>query len=250
MEDQTRKERAQRDYHRMQVTALGPFHFDVMTDGNAERRYRVDLIEPSCTCPDFQKRQIKCKHIYRVELEGYEGPIDGPANPSIENLEAGAPSDPDRWRPDASFTWFDAREDMFSGYTLKEIYCYGAPGKKKDYKFWVGIPNFPRLGILTLYWGDFNEQELQSDRHLGQSKEIACQSPSDEAQKRGWKKLDKGYAPLPFELEELLLDRIATQLAAKGYDPQKVNPDKVYTQTKTEEKPKTNWKPDNEFVWF
>lgn len=250
MEDQTRKERAQRDYHRMQVTALGPFHFDVMTDGDAERRYRVDLVEPSCTCPDFQKRQVKCKHIYRVELEGYEGP-DGPVASSSEKPGPGAPSDPDRWRSDANFTWFDAREDMFSKSTLGMIRCYWAYGRKKEIKFWVAIPHFPGVGTLTLCWGDFNEQELrQSNRHLGQSKEIACMNPFDEARSRGKKKLDRGYSPMSYELEELLLDRIATQLAAKGYNPQKVNPDKVYTQTKTKEKPKTNWKPDNEFVWF
>ncbi|MFC4356913.1 SWIM zinc finger family protein [Halobium salinum] len=31
--------------------------------------YRVDRREPACTCPDFQYRETRCKHIRRVELE-------------------------------------------------------------------------------------------------------------------------------------------------------------------------------------
>lgn len=31
--------------------------------------YRVDTREPACTCPDFQYREARCKHIRRVELE-------------------------------------------------------------------------------------------------------------------------------------------------------------------------------------
>jgi hypothetical protein len=31
--------------------------------------YRVDAREPACTCPDFQYRETRCKHIRRVELE-------------------------------------------------------------------------------------------------------------------------------------------------------------------------------------
>src|SRR5437764_114825 len=30
-------------------------------------KYTVDLEKPSCTCPDFALRSLKCKHIYAVE---------------------------------------------------------------------------------------------------------------------------------------------------------------------------------------
>lgn len=247
-EEIKRLERAQADYQHMQVTALAPFLFDVMTDGDPDRRYRVDLVEPSCTCPDFQQREIKCKHIWRVELEGYERPEGHIKKPSGKTKNPGTLSDPDALKPKNRIPFFDAREEMFSGSTLKELYCYGAPGKKKDYKFWVGIPNFPRVGMLTLCWGDFNEQELrQGGRHLGQSKEIVCQSPFNEAHKRGFQKLDKGYAPLPFELEELLLDQLATQFAAKGYNLQKANPDAKETKPTSKA---IDWKPKNRRAFF
>lgn len=32
------------------------------------RAYTVDLAEPACTCPDFQYREVECKHIRRVKL--------------------------------------------------------------------------------------------------------------------------------------------------------------------------------------
>lgn len=31
--------------------------------------YRVDVREPACTCPDFQYREARCKHIRRMQLE-------------------------------------------------------------------------------------------------------------------------------------------------------------------------------------
>ncbi len=30
-------------------------------------KYEVDLEKPDCTCPDFELRGLKCKHIYAVE---------------------------------------------------------------------------------------------------------------------------------------------------------------------------------------
>lgn len=32
------------------------------------KAYTVDLAEPACTCPDFQYREVECKHIQRVKL--------------------------------------------------------------------------------------------------------------------------------------------------------------------------------------
>ena len=32
------------------------------------KAYTVDLAEPACTCPDFQYREVECKHIRRVKL--------------------------------------------------------------------------------------------------------------------------------------------------------------------------------------
>jgi hypothetical protein len=39
--------------------------------------YVVDTREPACTCPDFQYRDVKCKHIRRVELETDERSTEG-----------------------------------------------------------------------------------------------------------------------------------------------------------------------------
>lgn len=246
-EARNRYERACKEYHRMKVTPDAPFKFEVETDGHPNRRYQVDLAGPSCTCPDFRQRKIKCKHIWRVEMEGYERPVNGPDSSSIFC----APSDPDKWRPDNDFVWFDSRVEMFSEFMLKHIRCYWASGQKKEIKFWVAIPHFPAPGALTLCWGDFNEMELRrSHKTLGQSREVSCRDPFEQARSRGWKKLNKGYAPMSHELAELLLDRLATQFAEKGYDPQQVNPESRSKPLKKTEKSRTDWRPDNNFVWF
>lgn len=51
----------------MFVRETAPDLYDVRTrTGGA---YHVDTREPACTCPDFQYRDVACKHIRRVELE-------------------------------------------------------------------------------------------------------------------------------------------------------------------------------------
>lgn len=44
------------------------------------RTYRVDVCEKSCTCPDFQKRELSdgCKHLRRVQLELDAGTVPRP----------------------------------------------------------------------------------------------------------------------------------------------------------------------------
>ena len=43
--------------------------FIVPSQSNPDKKYQVTHHEDwSCTCPDFQKRHIKCKHIRAVEL--------------------------------------------------------------------------------------------------------------------------------------------------------------------------------------
>lgn len=55
----------------MTVTPTGKARFDVYNvDG---RRYGVNLIDGTCTCPDFERRgdtlENGCKHLQRVEME-------------------------------------------------------------------------------------------------------------------------------------------------------------------------------------
>ena len=93
-----------------QLTALGP---DAIDDGDAGRQQRGMAIaaltpvmknklgykvpsqsgrgsyvvnldgEPFCTCPDFEKRQERCKHIYAVEfiIQREERPDVSPLRP-------------------------------------------------------------------------------------------------------------------------------------------------------------------------
>lgn len=51
--------------------------FEVTTQSGSA--YTVDLVEPACTCPDFQYRDTieECKHIRRVRLE--VGQVDADA---------------------------------------------------------------------------------------------------------------------------------------------------------------------------
>lgn len=46
---------------------------DLYTVRTESGEYVVDVREPACTCPDFQYRDVKCKHIRRVELESDPG---------------------------------------------------------------------------------------------------------------------------------------------------------------------------------
>ena len=55
--------------------------------------YEVSLDMQSCTCPDCRERKLKCKHLWKVELEGYSStPIGG------EGYRG--------WKPDENFVWF------------------------------------------------------------------------------------------------------------------------------------------------
>src|SRR5258708_3698624 len=42
--------------------------FWIVPSENSEKRYQVNEIEGTCTCADYTFRQIKCKHLYAVEL--------------------------------------------------------------------------------------------------------------------------------------------------------------------------------------
>lgn len=46
----------------MEIEQIEPFLFKVKDE------YIVDIDDKTCTCPDYQYRQVKCKHIYKVEM--------------------------------------------------------------------------------------------------------------------------------------------------------------------------------------
>lgn len=47
--------------------------------GESGRVYRVDICEPSCSCPDFQRATVeRCKHIRRVDIELQYGMVPSP----------------------------------------------------------------------------------------------------------------------------------------------------------------------------
>lgn len=47
-------------------------------DSESGARYRVDVDAETCTCPDYEKREVFCKHQRRVDLEIRAGVIPGP----------------------------------------------------------------------------------------------------------------------------------------------------------------------------
>ncbi|WP_224335649.1 SWIM zinc finger family protein [Haloprofundus halobius] len=51
----------------MFVEREAPDFYRVRTQ--AGREYVVDTREPACTCPDFQYRDVRCKHVRRVQFE-------------------------------------------------------------------------------------------------------------------------------------------------------------------------------------
>lgn len=56
-----RKEKAKEED--MNIRRIGTSTFKV------KDKYVVDIDEGTCTCPDHQNRGLKCKHIFRVEME-------------------------------------------------------------------------------------------------------------------------------------------------------------------------------------
>ncbi|WP_224449588.1 SWIM zinc finger family protein [Haloprofundus salilacus] len=51
----------------MFVDREAPDFYRVRTQSGDE--YVVDTREPACTCPDFQYRDVRCKHVRRVQFE-------------------------------------------------------------------------------------------------------------------------------------------------------------------------------------
>ncbi|WP_224268895.1 SWIM zinc finger family protein [Haloprofundus salinisoli] len=51
----------------MFVDREAPDFYRVRTGSGDE--YVVDTREPACTCPDFQYRDVRCKHVRRVQFE-------------------------------------------------------------------------------------------------------------------------------------------------------------------------------------
>ena len=46
--------------------------FEVGSERTANKTYTVDLLEGTCTCPSYQWRGVKCKHIRAVESQSRE----------------------------------------------------------------------------------------------------------------------------------------------------------------------------------
>lgn len=244
----TRKVTAQEQYYQMQVVCILPYVFEVHSaSGN---KYTVDLGKQTCTCPDFQKRQEKCKHIWRVELEGYEAPseIHGESCTST----SGRAKD---WQPDGDFAWFDSRnrtpESLPEYYAEHGIFLV-ASGRKKQYKFWAAFPLHSSKQLI-LYWGDANEGELSltlsQQISIGQGKVIKSHAPYREAEHRMEKKKSKGYY-LPAEvlgadLQNKLQMAIVGQLFARGIVPGLT----MQEENKEKTKKSRDWKSEN-ISWF
>lgn len=66
----------------MAVVPVGAGRYDVVT---AESRvYTVDLPDGSCTCPDHQHRDARCKHVRRVAMEVTAGRVPAPGERAVD----------------------------------------------------------------------------------------------------------------------------------------------------------------------
>lgn len=56
----------------MQLAALSPIRIDgdswIVPSQTGEGRYRVYPDEERCICPDYERRQLRCKHVWAVEF--------------------------------------------------------------------------------------------------------------------------------------------------------------------------------------
>lgn len=109
-----RKTKAQMEYsemviHRLLPAGHGPRRLNAVVHTRnyvVEHRgksHTVDLDKQSCTCPDHKTRQIKCKHIWRVELE--TGDIETVSQHDESEHSSTSKSKKRDWRP-GNFTWF------------------------------------------------------------------------------------------------------------------------------------------------
>lgn len=57
----------------MTTLPLGGDVYSVTTQSGSE--YRVDALEGRCTCPDYQYRDVRCKHLRRAAFATGERPI-------------------------------------------------------------------------------------------------------------------------------------------------------------------------------
>ncbi|MCF8026681.1 MAG: SWIM zinc finger family protein [Desulfobacteraceae bacterium] len=242
-EEQKRKVSAQEQYFEMQVVCTGGFFFEVMKLDSG-KRYAVDLRKMTCTCPDHKEREIKCKHIWRVELEGYEGPIDGPEKPFSNDHKSQR-----NWELEGDVPWFDARLGLTVDELKKNCLCLVAPGKKKDYKFWAAFVDMPNNRIL-LCWGDCNQEEAFKRHPFGQIKAVDTGSPYTAAKNRYKNKLSKEYySPdivLHTALVEGLLENLVTARFSTPSDASASEPKEKAENKKIEE----IVKPDDVPVWF
>ena len=60
-------DRAQRA-GRIGVLQVRPYVFSVLSQTDPRKEYLVGLTGPTCTCPDYQYRRHRCKHILAVEM--------------------------------------------------------------------------------------------------------------------------------------------------------------------------------------
>ncbi|MGB9986876.1 SWIM zinc finger family protein [Salarchaeum japonicum] len=70
----TRADRARTE--RMAVTTIGGGCYDVATEHDTV--YTVDLPGGRCTCPDYQHRRARCKHLRRAAIDVTDGRVPAP----------------------------------------------------------------------------------------------------------------------------------------------------------------------------
>lgn len=83
----TRADRARTE--RMAVTAIGGGCYDVVTEYDTV--YTVDLVEGRCTCPDYQHRRARCKHLRRVAIDVTDGRVPAPGQREDSCTDCGSP---------------------------------------------------------------------------------------------------------------------------------------------------------------
>lgn len=58
----------------MAVDPIAPGMYSVRKEDGTE--YIVDIDGNACTCPDFQYREVECKHLRRARLEAGDADVD------------------------------------------------------------------------------------------------------------------------------------------------------------------------------
>lgn len=175
MNNQQILERRQRGYdisQRFNIKKEGSFYLVPSTKSG---KYKVDLFNQTCTCPDFEIRKAKCKHLFATEFH-----IDSQYLNAIDNIPAEVKEKPKKktypqpnWK---AYHQSQVSEKIQFQYLLNQL-CQGIKTPKGE----TGRPRFEFSDLIYSMaykvYSCFSSRRFMSDLHEAFGKEYLKKLP-------------------------------------------------------------------------